>query len=77
MTAEPTLGIELARSVTVGDVQGTPATALMTKHELLYEPVAPALIVGPASLIGYWGGTVATPGFAQIQWVEIDTPPTT
>jgi hypothetical protein len=48
----------------------------VTKHELLYEPETAPLIVGPASLIGYWGGTVATPGFAEIQWVEFATPPT-
>jgi hypothetical protein len=75
MTAEPTLGIELARSVTVGDVQSAVGVAI-TKHELLYEPETSPLIVGPASLIGYWGGTVATPGFAEIQWVEFATPPT-
>ncbi len=69
--ADPVLGIELAHSVFVGDVQGTPATAVWTKHELLYEPKYPPVIVGPAMLILYWGGTVATSGFAQIDWIEL------
>lgn len=67
----PTLAIELARSVMVGDVQGTPATALYSKHELLYEPKYPPFIVGPAAIYLYWGGTVATPGFAQCQFAAM------
>lgn len=73
----PTLDIELASSRLVGDVQGTAATALWTKHEVLYEPYAPPLIVGPAAIYIYWGGTVATTGFAQVQWIEVPTPPQT
>ena len=72
----PTLSFSLAHSVVVGDVQGTPATALWTKQELLYEPLAPDLIAGPATLIVYWGGTVATTGFCQAAWIEVPTPPT-
>jgi len=68
-TTDPVLDIELARSVIVGDVQGTPATALWTKNELLYEPKTPPFIVGPAMLVVYWGGTVATTGFAEICFV--------
>lgn len=71
----PTLGLDLAHSVVVGDVQGTAATALWTKHELLYEPVAPPLLVGPCALFVYWGGTVATTGFVQANWIEVPTPP--
>ena len=67
----PTLGIELARSVIVGDVQGTAANALWTKNELLYEPKYPPVIVGPAAIYIYWGGTVATTGFAEVQWLEL------
>lgn len=66
----PTLGIELAHSVTVADVQGTAATVVVTKHELLYEPLAAPIIVGPAAIYVYWGGTVATSGFAQVTWAE-------
>lgn len=68
----PTLGIELAHSVMVADVQGTAATVVVTKHELLYEPSVPPIIVGPAAIYLYWGGTVATSGFAQAVWLEYD-----
>lgn len=70
-TTNPTISIELAHAIITGDVQGTPATALWTKNELLYEPKNPPYIVGPASLFAYWGGTVATFGFMQICWLEI------
>lgn len=68
----PTLGIELAHAVAIGDVQGTAANANWGKLELPYEPVAPPIIMGPAGLYIYWGGTVATTGFAQIEWLEFD-----
>lgn len=70
MTGAPTLGIELARAVAIGDVQGTAANANWGHLELLYEPKFAPVIVGPAMVVGYWGGTVATPGFAQMQWLE-------
>lgn len=69
-TTNPTLGIELARKVVVGDVQGTAANAMFTAIDLVYEPATPPVIVGPATLLVYWGGTVATSGFAQVEWVE-------
>lgn len=72
---DPVLGIELARKVITGDVQGTAANALWTPLELVYpgpQQFAP-IIVGPAMLVVYWGGTVAVPGFAQIEWAEFDT----
>jgi hypothetical protein len=74
-TTDPVLDIELARSIYVADSQSA-VGVVNTKHELLYEPVAPPLIVGPAMIVIYWGGTVATPGFAEIQWVEMATPST-
>jgi len=69
----PTLSVELARAVVTGDMNGTPANALWGKLDLLYAPEAVPLIVGPASLIVYWGGTVGTSGFAQIEWLEYYT----
>lgn len=69
--ASPTLGIELARAQRVGDVQGTAANALWSELSCLYEPQVVPVLMGPCALIGYWGGTVATTGFAQIMWVEI------
>lgn len=72
ITVAPTLGIELARSVNVGDVNGTPGfAAFNTKHELLYEPANPPMIVGPCTVYVYWGGTVATTGFAQLAFLEL------
>jgi len=70
-TTDPTESIDLAHIQLTGDVQGTAATALWTKNELLYEPKNPPLIVGPASLFAYWGGTVATSAFMQFFWIEL------
>lgn len=71
--ADAVLGLELARSVNVGDVNGTPGfAAFNTKHELLYEPAVAPFIAGPAAVYVYWGGTVATPGFAQLAFIELD-----
>jgi len=72
-TTDPTESIDLAHTVITGDVNGTPANALWTKNELLYEPKNPPYIVGPASLFAYWGGTVATYAFMQFFWLEIPT----
>lgn len=68
-TATPTLGMELDRSVITGDVQGTPASALWTPLGLLYEPLHPPRIKGPGAIYLYWGGTVATSGFAQASFL--------
>jgi hypothetical protein len=67
----PTLGIELAHAVKVGDVQGTAANALWGDLALVYEPARPPMIVGPAAIYGYWGGTVATSGFANLDFIAL------
>lgn len=69
----PTLGMELARAVKVGDVQGTAANALWGDLDLLYEPLYPPFLVGPCCIYGYFGGTVATSGFANIDFLVIPT----
>lgn len=69
----PTLGYELARTVITGDVQGTAANALWGSLDLLYEPEYPPFLVGPAAIYLYWGGTVATTGFAQIDVLAFPT----
>ena len=69
-TTDPTESIDLCHIQITGDMNGTPANALWSKNELLYEPKNPPLIVGPASLFAYWGGTVATSGFLQFFWLE-------
>lgn len=65
----PTLDLELDRSVITGDVQGTPASALWTPLGLLYEPVVPPRIKGPCAIYIYFGGTVAVTGFAQASFL--------
>lgn len=67
----PTLGMELGHAVQVGDVQGTPATALWTPLSLLYEPLRPPLLVGPCAIYVYHGGTVATTGFTNADFLTI------
>lgn len=69
-TAVPTLSMELAHPVKIGDVQGTAATTMWTDLFLNYEPVASPVIIGPATVLLYWGGTVATTGFASVMWAE-------
>ncbi len=73
VAADPVLAIELAARRNTGDVQGTPATALQTALDFVYEPAIAPWIVGPATLLLYWGGTVALPGFAQLQFLEVPT----
>jgi hypothetical protein len=72
-TTDPTESYDLFHEIIVGDVQGTPATALWTKNKVLYEPKSPDYIVGPASLFIYWGGTVAVNAFAQVEYLEFPT----
>jgi hypothetical protein len=72
-TTDPTESYDLDHLQITGDMNGTPASAVWTKGEMLYEPKSPDYIVGPASLFAYWGGTVATSAFMQIEWVEYDT----
>ena len=66
----PTLGIELARAVLTGDVQGVAATTMWTPLDLVYEPLHAPVLIGPCAIYIYFGGTVAVPGFAQAQWIE-------
>jgi hypothetical protein len=68
----PTLGMELARSVIVADSESA-AGVLWNILELKYEPKVLPVLVGPCALYVYWGGTVATSGFAQIEWLEFLT----
>lgn len=71
ITTAPVLGIELARKVITADVNGTAANALWGELALDYEPVVKPIIVGPAMVCLYWGGTVATSGFGKIEWAEV------
>lgn len=60
----PTLGLELAHAVKVFETK-TDVGTTWTDLECLYEPANPPLIMGPAAIYIYFGGTVATTGFAQ------------
>lgn len=67
----PTLGMELAHAAKFTDVQGTAATVNLMDLVLLYEPEHPPLIVGPACVYGYWGGSIAADGFANLDFLVI------
>ena len=68
--ADPVLDIELAREVQTLEL-ATAAAQNLYLVRLLYQPALPLWITGPATLLGYYGGTVAVVGgFAQVQWVE-------
>lgn len=71
LSVVPVLDVELARRVITGDMNGTPANALWGLLDLDYVPLTLPVITGPATLLVYWGGTVATTGFAQVQWIEL------
>lgn len=68
----PTLGIELVHGLWTAEVASAVAVS-WTNMTTLYEPDTAPIIVGPASLYIYWGGTVATSGFASIEWAEFVT----
>ena len=69
LSGAPTISAELARANVVGDFAGVPANTFWGNLKLLYEPKIPPYIVGPATLVVYWGGTVAMSGYAQAQFV--------
>ncbi len=56
---------ELARKAGQVDLQGTAATLNVYQFDLLYEPLNPLFIVGPAHIAVYFGGNIALPGFIQ------------
>jgi hypothetical protein len=63
--------MELGHAAQFTDFQGTPATVGMYELKLLYEPLNPPLLVGPACLYGYWGGSIACAGFANIDFLVV------
>mgnify|MGYP001604571648 CR=1 FL=1 len=68
--ADPVLDMELARKVNTLDIS-TIAGLFLHELSLVYEPLHGPFIVGPATLLVYWGGTVEpTGGFCQAAWVE-------
>lgn len=66
----PTLGVELARNVKLmnfGDATGLE----MMELKVLYEPAIPPIFIGPACIYGYFGGSIATSGFANLDFLVI------
>lgn len=68
---DPTDSIELARVTKLTDVQGTAATVNLQELSLNYEPANPPMIVGPAGLYGYFGGSIAVVGFAHASFLAL------
>ena len=69
----PTLGMELGHAVRLADY-GDATGQSWGELSLLYEPITPPILVGPCAIYIYWGGTVATTGFAQVEWLELTRP---
>ena len=69
ITSIPVMLSELARKDIQFDLT-TSGAAYADQFELTYEPEAAPVLVGPAMLVGMWGGTAALTGYAQIFWAE-------
>ncbi len=75
LTADPALDLELSHKSRVADVvlSASVANAFWTDYHHIYEPRHPLLIVGQSTLVVYWGGTVATSGYLQMDFLVIPT----
>ena len=67
----PVLGLELARTQITGNQSVAAAHQFYYSTGLLYEPAAPPVLVGPATLLGYFGGSTTVEGYAQAVWAEL------
>ncbi len=70
-TIVPVVTWDLARKEALTDIQGTAATVLVTSFELIYEPVNPPIIVGPACILGYCAGSIAVTAYLQAYFLVI------
>jgi hypothetical protein len=68
-TTDPVLSFELMRKEAFTDVQGTAATVNQYQFNLDYEPKNPPILIGPSMVVGYWGGSIAAVGFAQLNFI--------
>ena len=64
----PTLGMEMGHAVKIFETK-TDVGVLWSDLTLLYEPVCPPLLIGPCALYVYHGGTVATTGFINADFL--------
>ena len=67
---DPVLGMELHHPLLTADSQ-TAVGVMWGQLFADYDPTASPVIVGPATLLVYWGGTVATSGFCSAEWAEL------
>ena len=65
--------LEPAHRLLKADVRGTDAGAFWGALWEDYEPREDLVIVGPATLLVYWGGTVAVTGYCNASWIEAST----
>ena len=72
ITVAPVHHLEWHKVITA-DVQGTAANALWGELNLDQDKDGMPLIVGPATLLVYWGGTVATNGFGTVEFAEFQS----
>jgi hypothetical protein len=68
ITTAPVHVLDLARAEVKIDLPANGETPIIL--DLLYEPDPAPIIVGPATITGYWGGTSAVTGYAQLYWAE-------
>lgn len=73
LSGAPTLDLELSHKSQIVDIQGTAANALWGDFMHVYEPKWPLLISGLATLVVYFGGTVATSGYISADYLVFDT----
>ena len=64
----PVLAMELARAEQIWNLDAAGQTG--TKFDLLWTPDPSPMLAGPCCLIVYFGGTTATIGYCQANWVE-------
>lgn len=70
LTAAPTASVDLAHAVRVFETK-TDVGTTWGELSLLYQPDVPPFLVGPATFVVYWGGTVATTGFGTLDFLAI------
>ncbi|KKM72131.1 hypothetical protein LCGC14_1423580 [marine sediment metagenome] len=67
---DPTVSMILdSETLTLAAVSA--AGALTYQLKMHYEPEVPPILIGPAALYGYWGGTAAATGVASVIWAEV------
>lgn len=72
LSAGFTASADLAHAVKIFETK-TDVSVMWTDLTLRYEPIIPLFICGPATLLVYWGGTVATTGFACVDVLAFDS----